>query len=527
MRELGQSLIILSVISLITAPAFGAIKSWDAGGDGTSWGDASNWDPDGVPVDNVDHVYIINGGTVDLGGVGRNRESGTSNLIVNTIITNSGAAVFLNFGSNFRLVEIRDCTLDKSLNFTVAGSSGPVLISNTIMRAKSGGGNIIFMVNGGAKVTIIDGQFRADGNGDHAEIIAQFAGQDHTIEIIGGNHDFDDFRINSRSGSVANGRGVFILSNAIIRCGTSGTPNYHNSVALSAASTGSSTIFDHGSVTRFDSHLVMGTQCTYRASGLTRLRFRSTTLNKDIDLRMTNETFFDGEGLIINADAENNSETELEICSGDLGAVFAGFHDNFSIDELRFTTTGSGSLTLEDDRDNTPGAGSAEVIYSDLISFSNSNATINDGGNTIYYKSIHSNGFTFVGGILVQVTGAALFTNNFTFEPEPLTTKTATVGGGAVSVTNDYGTAIATGAAVGDNIKVLLDLDGTAGNIALLKSDLGAFDSGGGFDLEMQFPGAGAGGTDLLFDWSFSHRSVTLNRLQVDTFDFGTVVTVE
>ncbi len=55
----------------IAQPVPGATYYWDGGGDGTSWGDAQNWFPDGPPstIDNVilDNTYVGGSYTVSLG----------------------------------------------------------------------------------------------------------------------------------------------------------------------------------------------------------------------------------------------------------------------------------------------------------------------------------------------------------------------------------------------------------------------------------------------------------------------------
>ena len=66
--------------------------------------------------------------------------------------------------------------------------------------------------------------------------------------------------------------------------------------------------------------------------------------------------------------------------------------------------------------------------------------------------------------------------------------------------------------ASGLSIIMGLMVSGAPGDIAALKSDLGA-SSWGGYDIAIDFPSGSSGG-DMFFDWNFSHRNVTLTTLQ-------------
>jgi hypothetical protein len=179
-------------------------------------------------------------------------------------------------------------------------------------------------------------------------------------------------------------------------------------------------------------------------------------------------------------------------------------------------------LTLEDNRDNSPGAGS-EAIYTDLIAVY-SNVTIVDGGLKIYYKSLFTtNGHSITGGTLVQVTGAVLSVADFIYAPDQA--GTVNYLGATLSVSNDYGTVFVSGVPSNRPVQILMDVSGPPQDIAALKTELGASGTGGEFNLRIPFPGV-ANGEDLFFDWSFSHRNVTLNRLAVTKLVLGAVFNV-
>ena len=58
------SLLVFALVSLTNTVE--AQKTWDGGGDSTSWTDAANWDPNGVPGAS-DNVVLTGGGTIQLG----------------------------------------------------------------------------------------------------------------------------------------------------------------------------------------------------------------------------------------------------------------------------------------------------------------------------------------------------------------------------------------------------------------------------------------------------------------------------
>jgi len=54
----------LLLVPLMSQDAFAAVKTWDGGGNGVTWADPLNWNPDGVPAANDD--VFIDGVTVEI-----------------------------------------------------------------------------------------------------------------------------------------------------------------------------------------------------------------------------------------------------------------------------------------------------------------------------------------------------------------------------------------------------------------------------------------------------------------------------
>ena len=521
MRGLIQSLVILSVLCLITPPVFGVTKTWDGGAGTESWYDATNWDPDGVPTPNVDD-FVITNDTVDLQ---------TSNVFVNgrtAFITDSTVKngnfewVFGGPAAGSSLVA-SNCTFPATLKLH---QPHDMLIVNCDWDAKA-----IFGVFGGSAsdmtITILGGEWDATS----AQVkMNNFGASENKLLVVGGTGIHSCTLLNFGVGQ--NGANSITFSNCTFFA--TGGATWHDNllggpVAVTLAN----------ATNKLRSTLFAGSNLTFSATN-SAIEFDQRANGKKFEITMTNDITFDGEGLTWTFYGEGFT-TDVEVCGTDTGAVFAGFHDNFSIDKLHLRALNLSlplahinGLEFSDDHNNDlDGGASAEALCTDVLSldrvFTNS-LTLYYNGQTIYYKKLlNTNNYSFTesgGGGTQQVTGAALFADTFTHTPE--NTTSATFGGAAVSVSNDYGMTIISGAGDGSNVFVKLDLDGTAPNIALLKSELGASTSGSGFDLEILFSGAGAGSTNLFFDWNFSHRSVTLNRLQAEPPPPpGTVVTVK
>jgi hypothetical protein len=234
---------------------------------------------------------------------------------------------------------------------------------------------------------------------------------------------------------------------------------------------------------------------------------------------LTSARAFDGEGLSVKINAENNGY-QYEVSGRDLGTNFAGFHDNYSIDQLTgalrnsFHNNPNVQLTDTADNDLLPGN---EALYVDKITL---DPTLNSGGfefrtggRNIYYKKLVTNGKTYSvtgGGSLQQVKGADLMsTAPYAHMPD---VQTATYGGPTLTLTNpsDYGTVIVTGAPNGGDLFVRLDVSGDATNITALASEIGANLVDG--DLVLDYSRR-PDGNNQFFDWSFAYRNVTVESI--------------
>src|SRR5690606_12004126 len=111
---------------------------------------------------------------------------------------------------------------------------------------------------------------------------------------------------------------------------------------------------------RADAGLTFGSITTLASTDST-LEVSGTSTTQGVFNFMTSDASFDGEGLTVNVRPEN-VRVQYEVGGADLGATFAGFHDNFSIDRLNgahplvpsWTNAG---VTLVDSVNNSGGIG--------------------------------------------------------------------------------------------------------------------------------------------------------------------------
>src|ERR1051326_6524243 len=95
----NMQVVVVAGLLFGAASVYAATKTWDGGGDNTSWGDASNWNPDGVPSANVDDVTIDGASLpVNLGATSRGL-TGRTVLFNNSTLT-SGTLHFAESGGS-------------------------------------------------------------------------------------------------------------------------------------------------------------------------------------------------------------------------------------------------------------------------------------------------------------------------------------------------------------------------------------------------------------------------------------------
>jgi hypothetical protein len=396
-----------------------------------------------------------------------------------------------------------------------------MLIVNCDYDAKAKDG-VLRMTNPDQTLTIIGGHFIATS----AQILMNSHAGTNSVLVVGGSATHNCTALNS--GVAQAGDNTLTFSNCTFLCTGGNTTTWQqNGIGSSVA------VSMVNATNKFSASLTIGSNVTISATN-SAFEWDQRTGSGSWDNTMTNDVTFDGEGMTWIFYGESKT-TGVEICGTDLGADFAGFHDNFSIDTLHLRPldtnlppVNTNGLELVDDHDNDL-AGGAEALYTDVLHldrvFSNEVVVYYNGLNLYYKKLLNTNNYSFseVGGGATQVTGAVLTVANFTHAPENV--KRFDKDDSPLTVSSDYGTLVLGGFANGKAVNVLLDVSGTGVDVAAIRDEIGGTLGFGQYDIQVLYSGV-ADGSDLFFDFNFSHRNVTLNRFSTGRQP-GSVFTVK
>jgi hypothetical protein len=523
------AVLVLGVIFSLLVPAAQAQKTtaWSGAGGDNLWANPANW-TNGVPSDNVADKVHINGTVGSPFVVNLNGASimvRLNQFVVNyATITNgtwdwdggagSLAATNVTFASNARLYRVcRSIAFsnvtynNESYAFVVTGDSGTHRYMGGYIQTAWGfqttpqyGSSVISTI-------IFDGYGGPDGSYHY-----------------GKNWN----RIGSETAD--NGQSFFILNNTRVRSGRSLGIGWNGT----SANKGQSTFACTNSQVYLGQELFLNTNATLSVSNST-FSFNSYASTDGLYNRMTNAALFDGEGLTIGMFTDNAGQ-QYEVSGVDTGAVFAGFLDNYSIDQFKFGlrdtshTTPFVAFTNKYDNNIQPGN---EALYVDVLTEVDNTGkagadpkfTLNLNGFNVYYmKYVDSTNVPVVvtNGTLTQVTGAAFFpASGFVHAPEGV--KSFSRGDAPLAIGTDYGSVYVRGFAAGKALSMKLAVSGTQPNIDTLRADLGGSGSGG--QITLSYPQGGNGGT-MFFGWNFSHRSVSLTSLDVGESVPGTMMII-
>ena len=501
--------------------------AWSGAGGDNLWSNAANW-TNGVPTDNAADVVNIIGTAGSPFTVNLNGGGAVPNVRQNTI--------------NISYAVITNGTLDWD------GSAGGLHATNVTFASNASVkrlcpsdtfSNVTY--NSEANVMGITG-----GNGTHSyfggyiqrtyawKASPSYGGAIQTIYIDGyggpanGVHCGTKFTdIGSASADV--GQSFFNLNNTRIR--------FVNGLRVgwdgSSSPAGKATISMTNTYVLLDVKMYLNSNTTMNVTNSI-LDFRPSAANGGLFNRMTNASLYDGEGLKVWALVENLG-MQYEVSGTDTGAVFAGFHDNYSIDQLKFGlqnqlhTSPNIIFTNVYNNDGQPGN---EAFYVDLLTPSNNvlasqpnpTFTFNMNGMNLYYKKYVPDPMVPIAvsnGALIQVTGAALIpASPYVHVPEGA--KRFSKGDAPLAISAEYGTTYISGFSVGARIDVSLVVTGLQANIDALRTELNGV--GSGAEVRLQYVN-GAGGTNLFFDWNFSHRSVGVDVLSAELAP-GTIFTI-
>jgi hypothetical protein len=510
--------------------SWAVLKTWNGGGDGTSWSDGNNWTPVGVPVADTDDVTINTNAVITLGGT-------THSLVGRTIVLN-------------------DCTLTNGY-LLGATTSGALWATNVTFTSDSGVGTDYYQTPYRSEfrnckyyafvsqarnwalyydgyLKIYGGSFANYGGistftypGNRAQILFDGGGP-HFVNVL----DVHGWEYNGSG----NGDATLTIRNTTLRVGTTSGSSWHydNPVGDPNYSplNGSAVVSIENSTNNFDNTLSVGRLCTLSVTNSVMEFWNTYAGNRGFYNSMTNSANFNGEGLRVNVNIlrfgtyPDGAWFEYEAAGKDLGADFKGFHDNYKIQQLSldhyYHLGGYGGsqkqMRLVNAVTNSGGTG-AEALYADVL-WIRLDMDLDLNGQKLYYKKLIGNlgDLTQLNGAVAQVTGAALIAASpYVHAPEGA--KHFTIGDAPLAIGSDYGTLYVSGLAAGASAGFNLKVSGSQGNIDALRAELGG--AGGGDRIQLKFPHAGDGG-DMFFDWNFSHRSVTLDTLE--TLIQGTVI---
>ena len=528
------SVLLLVMICGLLVPVAQAQKTtaWSGAGADNLWTTAANW-TNNVPTDGVlDKVFIT--GTegspfiVNLNGAtARNVSLNTVTINYATITNgqwdwNSQGALY---ATNVVFTDSAKIKLLPPL----------VTLSNVTYNRTGGSDNNFGMAGGDATHRYLGGYIRTKGlslSPSYGWSVVQ------TILIEGyggpgGGLHSAAYYLEIGYKSAANGQSFLRLQDTRLQT----TSGYIGWDGGANQGTGQSTLTMTNSLLRLEGRLLLNTNAIFKAAS-SELEFRA--IYNDITLfglrnRMTNSFLFDGEGLTVGAYSDN-AGMQFEVSGTDTGAVFSGFHDNYSIDQLKIGLRDSGNTTpkivFTNAYDNDGLAGN-ESLYVDVITEIDNTSkvgvdptfTLNLNGLNVFYKKyVDSTNvpMAVANGTLTQVTGASFFAaSGYIHAVEGA--KTFVKSDSPVAIGADYGSVYVSGFAAGKPLNAKLVVSGTQPNIDALRTELNA--TGSGSQMTISYPQGSNGGT-MFFDWNFSHRSVSLTSLEVSEKANGTLLVI-
>ncbi len=515
---------VLLIAGLGVMPNLSSAKTtnWVGGGGDDLWTNGANWD-NGVPGE--DDVIGINTAAVDATGT-QNIAGSTMNF---TDVTFSNGTINMNNpGSGGSLIATNTDFSTTAFSYFVA----PVVeLNNSIY--KTGSGLEIF---NGSTFTVNGGDYD-NGNA----IYVTGSGGATTMTFNGGDntHTLGRLRLNGAVSTPPENTSPFaastatatfnILNNASVRLSNA---NRGPALVVGNSGTGNAVLnFDTG-VLRVDGGVLFGQNSTLQTGNSGGIGARELlyydTFGTDWSNEMISSATFDAEGLSVTFGAESiGNNTAMEVGGTDLGEDLTGFHDNYSLDRLRFFNRG-GDLTFVDNNNNDLLVGN-EAMYVDILQMDAANTLDLNGLNLYYKRGVDLDDLTVVNGSITQVTGASLEGVGTTVHIDGFTTADTFE---IVTSSSVFDTVIFENIAPGSQLTVLLELIGSEGDINALIAELEADGITTSTDISSEMtPGelATAGfnlalmfdtlitGDDLFFDFNFDNNNVTVGDLALVT----------
>jgi hypothetical protein len=530
------AVLVLLVICGWLVPAAQAQKTtaWSGAGGDNLWSNAANW-TNGVPTDNkADRVNIIgtvgSPYTVNLGGasllVRLNKMTISDTTITNGTLdwdfgwVNEGYlfATNVTFAPNAKVDRL--CASVVFSNVTYNNTAKIFTTSRETRTHRYMGGNLY---GGGWRIAPAYAWSTI-----HRVFIEGYDGP------AGGYHYGTAIAMGDQSAD--NGQSFLFLNNTRVRTGNC-------NVGWNGSSEPAALINAQSTLSLTNSKLNVGLLLNLHSNAI----FRATAsevefwpvggvVTDGLRNRMTNAAAFDGEGLTVWGMTENVGMT-YEVSGVDTGAVFAGFHDNYSIDQLKFGLRNmyhtTPKIVFTNTYDNNVQPGNEALYVDQLTEVDNIDKTgvdptftLNLNGLNVYYKKYVNSAnvpMAVSNGTLTQVTGASFFAASgyiHALEGAQAFVK----GASPVAIAADYGSVNVSGFPAAKALSAKLVVSGTQPNIDALRTELSG--TGSGSQITLSYPQGSDGGT-MFFDWNFSHRSVTLTSLEVTQSAHGTMMIIQ
>jgi hypothetical protein len=389
--------LLIMLLFLFSLASYG--QTWNGGGDGHSWNDASNWNNNQVPQDG-DNV-LIKGGTLTIDGTATNNPAQVKIGVASgqtsaTITLDLDISIGNGTYTEHAIIVNSDCSL-------ILGTSGNNRTFTLNTPSNKNGVNI-FSSQSNANITIASSTSLNISNGQHSMNIAcaSCTGNNNgTISISNSGTD----GINMPAGTFTNNSGGSLSITGAGQDGIDVSSSFNNSGTVTISNSSTNGI-NHKSGATFSNsgtlNISGGTNGIYVQGGtFTNTNSGTMTINGSSD-GIDNLSTFDNNGslTITSTTAKGinnksggvfNNYSSVSITNGTDGIISVGTYNNSSSSTLNITSSSSdgvensgtfsnsGSITIQDANTNGINHKAGTFTNNSTISITNPGATTTDG----------------------------------------------------------------------------------------------------------------------------------------------------
>jgi hypothetical protein len=193
-----------------------AIKTWDGGAGTNNWGDANNWNPDGVPI-STDDVSLTGANTINVNVAG----------VVNNLTLNNASLVLTVKSGNSLTVSGNLTVTTGTLNTEAAF---PAVTGTTTLTA----GTVGFTASSGSQAVAVKNYADLVISGGGTKTLAGTITPSGNLSVNGGTFDLGTFTANRSSA----GGTLTVANGATLKIGGTGTlPSNYSAHSIGATST--------------------------------------------------------------------------------------------------------------------------------------------------------------------------------------------------------------------------------------------------------------------------------------------------